>query len=234
MHWTIETMTLLKTKDHNNNTITVAHRGASADAPENTIAAFKSAWQQGADVIEGDFQLTSDGQIVCIHDADTLRVSGTRLVVKESTLAELRQLNMGWHFHDQSFDEKIPTIEQVFATIPENKQILIEIKCGVEILPVLMQKIQLSGLDLSQIGVIAFDQEVIKQCKLIEPKLIALWLNDFNKINDIDFIVSTLLDIKADGLLSNDTVADQLRDAVKKQGLIYNLWVADDSDNPGK
>jgi glycerophosphoryl diester phosphodiesterase len=221
-------MTLLKTKDHNNNTITVAHRGASADAPENTIAAFTSAWEQGADVIEGDFQLTSDGQIVCIHDADTMRVGGTRLVVKESTLAELRQLDMGWYFHDQSFDEKIPTIEQVFATIPNNKKILIEVKCGVEILPVLMQKIQLSGLDLSQIGVIAFDQKVIKRCKLIEPRLIALWLNDFNKINDIDFIVSTLLDIKADGLLSNNIAADQLRDAVKKQGLIYNLWVADD------
>ena len=234
MYWAIETMTLLKTKDHNNNTITVAHRGASADAPENTIAAFKSAWQQGADVIEGDFQLTSDGQIVCIHDADTLRVSGARLVVKESTLAELRQLDMGWHFQDQSFSEKIPTIEQVFATIPENKQILIEIKCGVEILPVLMQQILRSNLDLSQIGVIAFDQEVIKQCKLIEPRLIALWLNDFNEINDIDFIISTLLDIKADGLLSNDTAADQLRNAVKKQGLIYNLWIASDSENPGK
>ena len=234
MYWAIETMTLLKTKDHNSTTITVAHRGASADAPENTIAAFKSAWQQGADVIEGDFQLTSDGQIVCIHDADTLRVSGARLVVKESTLAELRQLDMGWHFQDQSFSEKIPTIEQVFATIPENKQILIEIKCGVEILPVLMQQIQRSNLDMSQIGVIAFDQEVIKQCKLIEPRLIALWLNDFNEINDIDFIISTLLDIKADGLLSNDTAADQLRNAVKKQGLIYNLWIAGDSENPGK
>jgi glycerophosphoryl diester phosphodiesterase len=221
-------MTFLKTKDHNNKNILVAHRGASADAPENTIAAFTSAWRQGADVIEGDFQLTSDGQIVCIHDADTMRVGGTRLVVKESTLAELRRLDMGWHFHDQSFDEKIPTIEQVFATIPNNKKILIEVKCGVEILSVLMQQIQRSNLDLGQIGVIAFDQEVIKQCKLIEPKLIALWLNDFNKINDIDFIVSTLLDIKADGLLSNNTAADQLRDAVKKQGLIYNLWVADD------
>ena len=170
MYWAIETMTLLKTKDHNNNTITVAHRGASADAPENTIAAFKSAWQQGADVIEGDFQLTSDGQIVCIHDADTLRVSGARLVVKESTLAELRQLDMGWHFQDQSFSEKIPTIEQVFATIPENKQILIEIKCGVEILPVLMQQILRSNLDLSQIGVIALisnNVETIKSISLI-------------------------------------------------------------------
>ena len=222
-------MTLLKTKDHNNKNIIVAHRGASAEAPENTIAAFTSAWQQGADVIEGDFQLTSDGQIVCIHDTDTLRVSGTRLVVKESTLTELRQLDMGWYFHDQSFDEKIPTIEQVFATIPNNKKILIEVKCGVEILPVLIQKIQLSGLDLSHIGVIAFDQRVIKQCKLIEPRLIVLWLNDFSEINDIEFIISTLVDIKADGLLSNNTSTHQLRDAVTKQGLIYNLWVEDDT-----
>ena len=221
-------MTLLKTKDHTSKTIVVAHRGASADAPENTIAAFNSAWEQGADVIEGDFQLTSDGHIVCVHDQDTLRVSGTRLVVKESTLKELSQLDIGRYFHDKSFDEKIPTIQQVFATIPNNKQILVELKCGVEILPVLMQQIQLSNLDLSQIGIIAFDQEVIKQCKLLEPRLIALWLNDYNEINDINFIVSTLIDIKADGLLSNNTTSEQLRNEVIKQGLIYNIWASDD------
>ena len=221
-------MTLLKTKDHNSKTIVVAHRGASADAPENTIASFNSAWEQGADVIEGDFQLTSDGHIVCVHDQDTLRVSGTRLVVKESTLKELSQLDIGRYFHDKSFDEKIPTIQQVFATIPNNKQILVELKCGVEILPVLMQQIQLSNLDLSQIGIIAFNQEVIKQCKLLEPRLIALWLNDYNEINDINFIVSTLIDIKADGLLSNNTTSEQLRNEVIKQGLIYNIWASDD------
>ena len=221
-------MTLLKTKDHNSKTIVVAHRGASADAPENTIAAFNSAWEQGADVIEGDFQLTSDGHIVCVHDQDTLRVSGTRLVVKESTLKELSQLDIGRYFHDKSFDEKIPTIQQVFATIPNNKQILVELKCGVEILPVLMRQIQLSNLDLSQIGIIAFNQEVIKQCKLLEPRLITLWLNDYNEINDINFIVSTLIDIKADGLLSNNTTSEQLRNEVIKQGLIYNIWASDD------
>ena len=46
----------------------VAHRGASHDAPENTLEAFDLAWQQGADIIEGDFQLTADGEIVCYHD----------------------------------------------------------------------------------------------------------------------------------------------------------------------
>src|SRR5688500_13124508 len=46
----------------------VAHRGASHDAPENTLASFRLAWEQGADAIEGDFRLTRDGEIVCIHD----------------------------------------------------------------------------------------------------------------------------------------------------------------------
>ncbi len=160
-------------------------------------------------------------------------MSGTRLIVKESTLEELKQLDMGWYFHNKSFDEKIPTIQQVFATISDNKKILVEVKCGVEILPVLMQQIQMSNLDLSQIGIIAFDQEVIKQCKLIEPRLIALWLNDFNTINDIGFIISTLLDIKADGLLSNNTTSEQLRNEVIKQGLIYNIWASDDIDTIG-
>lgn len=64
----------------------VAHRGASADAPENPLAAFRLAWKQGADVIEGDFYLTKDHRIVCIHDGDTQRVAGKHLVVAESTL----------------------------------------------------------------------------------------------------------------------------------------------------
>jgi hypothetical protein len=58
--------------------------------------------------------------------------------------------------------------------------------------------------------------------------LITLWLNDYNEINDINFIVSTLIDIKADGLLSNNTTSEQLRNEVIKQGLIYNIWASDD------
>ncbi len=79
----------------------VAHRGASGDAPENTLASFSLAWQQDADAIEGDFHLTSDGHIVCIHDSDTNRVSGTRLVINKSTLKELQELDIGSHFGDK-------------------------------------------------------------------------------------------------------------------------------------
>ena len=54
----------------------VAHRGASADAPENTLAAFRLAWDQKADAIEGDFYLTRDQRIVCFHDRDAKRITG--------------------------------------------------------------------------------------------------------------------------------------------------------------
>ena len=68
--------------------VIVAHRGASQDAPENTIAAFKKAWAQNADGIEGDFYVTKDQQIVCIHDANTERTAGRKLEVANSTLAD--------------------------------------------------------------------------------------------------------------------------------------------------
>ncbi|MDA1056051.1 MAG: glycerophosphodiester phosphodiesterase family protein, partial [Planctomycetota bacterium] len=73
----------------------IAHRGGSHDAPENTLAAFRLAFEQGADGIEGDFYLTRDNRIVCIHDADTKRVADKTLVVAESSLAELKRLDVG-------------------------------------------------------------------------------------------------------------------------------------------
>ena len=75
----------------------VAHRGASHDAPENTLAAFELAWQQGADAIEGDFFLTKDGKIVCTHDKVTGRLNAEKrkLHVAKSTLAELQALDVG-------------------------------------------------------------------------------------------------------------------------------------------
>lgn len=75
--------------------VIVAHRGASHDAPENTLPAFELAWEQGADAIEGDFHLTRDGHIICLHDKDTKRTAGVKLVVKNSPLAELRKLDVG-------------------------------------------------------------------------------------------------------------------------------------------
>src|SRR6187402_1705451 len=73
----------------------VAHRGASYDAPENTLAAFKLAFEQGADGVEADFYLSSDGEIVCCHDKDTQRTAGVKHVINKTPLKVLRTLDVG-------------------------------------------------------------------------------------------------------------------------------------------
>ena len=74
----------------------MAHRGASGLAPENTLAAFKLAWEQGADADELDVHLTKDGHVVAIHDADTRRTAGVSKEIRASAInaANARRMRM--------------------------------------------------------------------------------------------------------------------------------------------
>ncbi|MES0359739.1 MAG: glycerophosphodiester phosphodiesterase family protein [Anaerolineales bacterium] len=90
-----------------------AHRGASAYAPENTIAAFDLAIQQNADVIELDTKLSADGHVVVIHDQSVDRTTDGSGRVSELSLANLRELDAGSHFSDTSHGEQIPTLEEI-------------------------------------------------------------------------------------------------------------------------
>ncbi|WP_395309435.1 glycerophosphodiester phosphodiesterase [Mycobacterium sp. AMU20-3851] len=76
----------------------VAHRGASAQRPEHTVAAYELALQEGADAVECDVRLTRDGHLVCVHDRRVDRTSDGTGLVSEMSLAELRELDFGsWH-----------------------------------------------------------------------------------------------------------------------------------------
>lgn len=81
-----------------NHPFVVAHRGASADRPEHTRAAYERALAEGADGVECDVRLTRDGHLVCVHDRSLDRTSTGSGLVSEMTLAELRNLDYGsWH-----------------------------------------------------------------------------------------------------------------------------------------
>lgn len=83
---------------HGGHPFVVAHRGASADRPEHTLAAYELALQEGADGVECDVRLTRDGHLVCVHDRRVDRTSSGTGLVSEMTLAELRALDFGsWH-----------------------------------------------------------------------------------------------------------------------------------------
>ena len=73
----------------------IAHRGASYDAPENTLAAITLAWKRNADAVEIDVYLSRDKKIVVIHDQDTARTTGHHGLVHEQTWAQLRMLDAG-------------------------------------------------------------------------------------------------------------------------------------------
>ncbi|OBB36323.1 MULTISPECIES: glycerophosphodiester phosphodiesterase [unclassified Mycobacterium] len=76
----------------------VAHRGASADRPEHTLAAYELALKEGADGVECDVRLTRDGHLVCVHDRRVDRTSNGTGLVSDMTLAQLRELDFGgWH-----------------------------------------------------------------------------------------------------------------------------------------
>jgi glycerophosphoryl diester phosphodiesterase len=107
--------------------IILAHRGASAQAPENTLAAFELAVEQGADGIELDVKLTSDGQVVVIHDATVDRTTGAHGRVKDMPLNELRTLGTGSFFSGKFESEKIPTLEEVFESLGKRTFINVEL-----------------------------------------------------------------------------------------------------------
>jgi len=106
--------------------VVFAHRGASAHAPENTIPSFELALTQGADAIELDAKLTSDGQIVVFHDATIDRTTEGTGRLAQKTLAELRSLDAGSFFSDQFRGTKIPTLEEVFEAV--GKKIFINVE----------------------------------------------------------------------------------------------------------
>ena len=90
-----------------------AHRGASASFPENTMAAFRGAWELGADWVELDVQQTLDGQIVVMHDADTRRTTGVRGKVWNMTYEQVSRLDAGSSFSRAFAGEPIPLLTEV-------------------------------------------------------------------------------------------------------------------------
>ena len=212
----------------------VAHRGSSFDAPENTLPAFELAWKQGADAIEGDFLLTKDNQIVCIHDGSTKRLADRNLAVRGSTLEELRKLDVGSWKHEKFKGTKIPTIAEVFATIPKGRKIFVEVKCGKEIIPHLVKEIGKSKLKTEQVVLICFKQEVVKAFKQALPKNKAYWLSGFKKNEEgvwkptLETVLTTLKESKADGLDSHHGIPGTVAKKIMTEGYEWHAWTVND------
>jgi glycerophosphoryl diester phosphodiesterase len=213
----------------------IAHRGASHDAPENTLAAFNLAWKQKADAVELDIWLTKDGKIVCLHDGNTKRIAGRDNKVADQTLAELHVLDAGKWKSRQWIGERIPTLYEALATMPDGKRLFIEIKCGPEVLPELERVINASGKKPQQLAIIAFSFTVASLAKAKLPEIEVSWLYNWKKDKDSgdkltgDQLILKAREAKLDGLdvQFKGPIDAAFVTKVKGAGLKLYVWTVD-------
>ena len=213
----------------------IAHRGASYDAPENTMASVALGWQRHANV-EVDTYLSKDNRMVVIHDASTKRTAGVELKVKDATADQLRALDVGSFKAEKFAGEHIPLLAEVVNSIPPGQMLYIEIKCGREILPQLHQLLVDSG-KRSQVVIIGFDLETVAESK----KLIDVptyWLKGTEKDKKTEQwiphdpqLVQTAKDNGLDGLdVHFAGVTEDLVRAAKAAGQKLYVWTVDDPE----
>ncbi|MBK9099042.1 MAG: glycerophosphodiester phosphodiesterase [bacterium] len=157
----------------------VAHRGASAYAPENTIAAFKKALELGADALELDLRQTSDSVLVVLHDTDVERTTNGKGNVKYFSFEELQKLDAGSWFDKKFSDEKIPSLREVIDLLDDSTLIIIELKEGNETYPGIEERVvelvNQNNIE-SQTILKSFDPNVLKRLRILEPDIPLLYV----------------------------------------------------------
>lgn len=150
----------------------IAHRGASAEAPENTLASMRLAWTQGADAIEMDLWLSKDHETLVFHDDTTERFESPARKIADLTFAESQRLDVGRWKSEAYTGERIPTLDAVLATLPAKKRAVLELKCGPEIVPAVHRVLEKRGLTQSpQIVIISFNADTLSVSKRTLPRL---------------------------------------------------------------
>jgi glycerophosphoryl diester phosphodiesterase len=147
----------------------IAHRGASGDAPEHTLAAYELALEQGADFVEPDLQMTADGVLVCLHDAtlerttnvasvfpERAKMAGRKKVwpVAEFSLAEIQTLDAGSWKGEKFAGQRVPTFQQMIdavkgkaGIIPETKAPEVYGRRGLNMERAVIEALKANGLD---------------------------------------------------------------------------------------
>ncbi|MFV0591806.1 MAG: glycerophosphodiester phosphodiesterase [Draconibacterium sp.] len=160
----------------------IAHRGASYLAPENTLASVNLAWELGADAVEIDIHLAKDNRVMVIHDKNTKRTCNGKknLEIKSTPSILLRDQDAGIWKGEEFKGEKIPYLPEVIQTIPSGKTLVVEIKCGAEVIPELERILEASGKQ-EQIVFISFDWDAIVKAQQAFPENKCYWLSSVKK-----------------------------------------------------
>lgn len=108
--------------------LVIAHRGSSATAPENTLAAFRLAAEQHSDFVELDVQESADGQVLVVHDSDLMKVGGNPANIWAADAATLRAIDVGSFKNPRFFAERLPTLAEALAACKGRCRVIVELK----------------------------------------------------------------------------------------------------------
>ncbi|MBS0205045.1 MAG: glycerophosphodiester phosphodiesterase [Planctomycetes bacterium] len=215
----------------------IGHRGASYDAPENTLESFQLGWQQHADAVELDIMISSDGRIVVIHDKDTKRLAGVDRLVADQSFEELRKLDVGRWKDPRWEGTRIPRFKDVLASIPAGKRLFIEIKCGSEVLPELKRELAEAKRPAAQTALIGFSARTMADAKRAFPDLEVYWIVDIKpnpktgkKSPSVEELIQGAKETGVDGLdlSAHETIDRPYATKIREAGLKLAVWTVND------
>lgn len=154
----------------------IAHRGASAAAPENTLLAFERALAAGAEVLECDVQMSRDGTVVVMHDATVDRTTDGRGAVRELAWPELRALDAGYpaRFGTAFAGERIPRLEQLLERARGRAAVFVEIKpealaeADGRVEAGVVEAARRTGM-MQAVGVLSFAPQALRRVRALAP-----------------------------------------------------------------
>jgi glycerophosphoryl diester phosphodiesterase len=211
-----------------------AHRGASFDAPENTAAAVTLAFERGAKATEIDVRIAKDGAVVVFHDEDTKRIGGRDKLVRDQTLTELKELDIGAWKGPTFAGERIVTLAALVAQLPEGVRLFVEIKDGAAAVPAVLEVIVTSG-KIAQIAIESFDEQVVALVRELQPSIpihLTVGSDKDEQGRPLPFdlaIVKRAVDLGASGLAVDVRgVTPEFAKAVRAAGLELGVWTVND------
>lgn len=159
-------------------TLVVAHRGAAAVAPENTMEAYRRAVEMGADAVELDVHLTADGKLVLMHDETVERTTDLTGSIASMTLKRLRTADAGYRFEapDGSFPFrgkglKVPTLAEVLKWLPDGTGLVVEVKARAATAPTVAALRSSRVRAAGEVSLISFDERIIEEARELDPEI---------------------------------------------------------------
>lgn len=205
----------------------MAHRGASTEAPENTMAAFQKAIDDMADYIELDVQLTNNGEVIVMHDSNAYRTTGVDANIVNMTYKEVKTLDAGSWFSDEYVGENVPSLKEVLELTQGKIKLNIELKPtdnGIALAKNTVRLIEKYNM-VNDCVITSFSESALKAVKTYNQEIkvgyiLSAAYGDFYDMKNVDFF-----SVNA-AYLSKRTI-----DAIHNSGKQVYAWTVNNKDS---